>query len=109
MNTNESELVEGSGNVFRDLGECDADIKQAKATLAARIIAVLGQRGLTAPNASVMTGFPATDFVRTGNADLNQFTIDRLMKMLAGVDEGVRITVHVEPGQRRQNTSHSAA
>ena len=36
MSERDFELVEGSGNVFRDLGDPDADLKQAKAILAAR-------------------------------------------------------------------------
>ncbi len=47
MSERDFELVEGSGNVFRDLGDPDADLKQAKAILAARIIAVLDDRGLS--------------------------------------------------------------
>ena len=35
MTDDRFELVEGSGNVFRDLGDPHADIKQAKAVLAA--------------------------------------------------------------------------
>ena len=41
------ELGEGSGNVFGDLGDPNADLKQAKANLAARIIVVLDDRGLS--------------------------------------------------------------
>ena len=40
-------LVEGSGNVFRDFGDPDADLKQAKAVLAARIIAVATGKKIT--------------------------------------------------------------
>ena len=36
-----------TGNVFRDLGDPDADLKQAKAILAARIVAALEDRGLS--------------------------------------------------------------
>ena len=43
----ELELVHGSGNVFRDLDDPDADLKQAKAVLAARIIAALDRTGPT--------------------------------------------------------------
>ncbi len=47
MSESDFELVEGSGNLFRDLGDPDADLKQAKAILATRIIAVLDERGLS--------------------------------------------------------------
>ena len=60
-----------------------ADLKQAKAILAAKIIAVLDERDLTVRKAASMTGFAAADFSRVRNAALGRFTLDRLMKMLA--------------------------
>ena len=70
MTENTFELVEGSGNVFRDLGDPHADLKQAKALLAARIIAVLDERALSVRKAAAMTPFAAADFSRIRNADL---------------------------------------
>lgn len=96
MNEDDFELVEGSGNVFRDLGDPLADLKQAKAVLAARILAVLDDRGLTVRKAEVMTGFAAADFSRIRKADLGRFTMDRLMKMLAALDHNIRVTVQVD-------------
>ena len=89
------ELVRGSGNVFRDLGDPDADLKQAKAVLAARIIAALDARELTVRKAAKLTGFAAADFSRVRNANLGRFTLDRLMRMLAAVDAQARVTVQV--------------
>ena len=64
------ELVEGSGNVFRDLGDPDADLKQAKAILAARIITALDDRGLSVRRAGALTNFAPADFSRIRSADL---------------------------------------
>ena len=96
MSGSDFELVKGSGNVFRDLGDPDADLKQAKAILAARIIAVLDDRGLSVRKAGARTGLAAADFSRIRNADLGRFTLDRLMKMLAALDSGLRVTRNVE-------------
>ena len=41
------EVIRGSGNVYRDLGQDDADVKQFKALLAAEIIKALDKDGLT--------------------------------------------------------------
>ena len=90
------ELVHGSGNVFRDFGDAEADLKQAKAVLAARIIAVLDDRGLAVREAAGLTGFAAADFSRIRSADLGRFTLDRLMKMLAALDANARVTVKVD-------------
>ena len=96
MSESDFELVEGSGNVFRDLGDRDADLKQAKAVLAARIIAALDERGLSVRKAGVLTGFASADFSRIRNADLGRFTLDRLMRMLAALDGGLQVTLQVD-------------
>ncbi len=75
------ELVVGTGNVFRDLGDPDAELKQAKAALAAEIISALNDSGFTVRKAGEATGFAAADFSRVRNANLGRFTIDRLMRM----------------------------
>ena len=96
MNENDFELVEGSGNVFRDFGDTEADLKHAKAVVAARIIAALDNRSLSVRKAATLTRYAAADFSRVRNANLRQFTLDRLMKMLAALDADVRVTIHIE-------------
>lgn len=97
LKENDMEWIEGSGNVFRDLGDPQADLKQAKAILAARIIATLDERELTVRKAASSTGFAAADFSRIRNADLGRFTLDRLMKTLGALDGRVRVSVHIGP------------
>jgi hypothetical protein len=58
------ELVRGSGNVFRDFGNPNADLEQARAILAARIIGVLDDRKLSARAAEKLTGVAHTDLSR---------------------------------------------
>ena len=53
------ELERGSGNVFRDFGRANADVLQAKATLAARIIGVLDDEKISVRAAHRKTGFAA--------------------------------------------------
>lgn len=97
MRERDIELVRGSRNVFRDFGDPDADLKQAKAVIAARVIAVLDERELTVRGAASLTGFAAADFSRLRNADLSRFTLDRLMRMLGALDKRTRITIRIEP------------
>lgn len=96
MNESDFELIEGSGNVFRDLDDPHADLKQAKAILAARIIAVLDDREISVRKAAALTRFAAADFSRIRNADLGRFTLDRLMKMLVALDGSLRVTLHID-------------
>ena len=97
MSGGDEELIRGSGNVFRDFGDPVADIKQAKAILAARIIAVLNERKLTVRNAASVTGFAAADFSRVRGADLGRFTLDRLIRMLSSLDDTLEVTVRIAP------------
>ncbi len=95
MSESDYELVQGSGNLFRDLNDPDADLKHAKAVLAARIIAVLDQGRISVRVAADRTGFAAADFSRVRNADLARFTLDRLIRMLGGLDRSLEVTIHV--------------
>ena len=90
------------GNVFRDFGDPEADLRQAKAVLAARVIAALDERGLGVRKAARVTGFAAADFSRIRNADLGRFTLDRLMKMIGALGDRMRVTVHVAPREAGQ-------
>jgi predicted XRE-type DNA-binding protein len=100
--TDALELVHGSGNVFRDLGIANPEVEQLKAILAAKIIGILDEQGLTVRRAHERTGFAAADFSRVRQAKLARFTIDRLMSMLDKLDHDVEVTVSVQPRRRAQ-------
>ena len=87
------EVVRGSGNVFRDLGQKNADAEQFKAILAAEIIKALDREGLSVRAAHRRTGIAAADFSRIRNANLGRFTVDRLMSILNRL--GLRVEVKV--------------
>ena len=90
--SDDSDIIRGSGNLFRDLGHPDADREQLRALLAARIIGVLDERSLTVRAAQEITGIAAADFSRIRKANLGRFTIDRLMTILAGLGQVVDVT-----------------
>lgn len=73
------DLIHGSGNVFQDFGYSDADIRQAKALLAAKIVIRLERQGLSLHQAESLTGVPRLEFSRIVKADLSRFTLDRLL------------------------------
>lgn len=91
------DLVHGSGNVFRDFGDPDADVKQTKGILAAKIIGILDDRNLSTRKAQALTGIDQAEFVRIRNAKLERFTIDRLMTIINKLDHRVDIQVEVRP------------
>lgn len=89
------ELVHGSGNVFRDFGDPNADIEQLKAILAAEIIGILDDRKLSTRKAEKETGVPHADFVRIRKPELKRFTVDRLIRILNKLDRQVDVKVKV--------------
>lgn len=88
--------VRGSGNIFRDLGRKDAGLLQLKALLAAEIIHTLDELGLTVRKAHDLTHIAAADFSRIRNADLDRFTIDRLLTILNRLGRDVDVSVSVK-------------
>jgi predicted XRE-type DNA-binding protein len=99
MSKDDFELVRGSGNAFRDFGHPDADIQQAKAILAARIIAVLDDKDISVRKAHELTGFAAADFSRVRQAKLDRFTLERLISMLVKLNEDIEVSIEVKPRQ----------
>ena len=103
MKSENLELVRGSGNVFRDLGHANPDVEQLKAILAAEIIKMLDRQGLSVRGAHARTGIAAADFSRIRNADLDRFTLDRLVSLInrlgARVDVRVKVRAVVQAGQ----------
>jgi predicted XRE-type DNA-binding protein len=94
--TEKLEIERGSGNVFADLGLTNSDVEQTKSLLAAEIINILDQEGLSVRGAEKRTGVPYTDFSRIRNVDLDRFTIDRLMKIVNRFDCRVDVKIAVK-------------
>ena len=95
MKSEELEVVRGSGNVFRDLGSVSADVEQFKAILATEIIKALDRERLTVRQANARTRIAAADFSRIRNADLDRFTVDRLMATLNRLGSRIEVKVRV--------------
>jgi predicted XRE-type DNA-binding protein len=89
------EVLRGSGNVFRDLGHENADTEQFKAILAAEIIKALDRDRLTVRAAHARTGIAAADFSRIRNANLDRFTVDRLISIINRLGSRVEVKVRV--------------
>ena len=94
------EVVRGSGNVYSDLEQADADVKQFKALLAAELIKGLDREDLTVRAAHARTGIAAADFSRIRNADLSRFTLNRLVGIVNRLGARVEVKVKVKPVAR---------
>ena len=75
------ETVQGSGNLFADFGDANAETKKLKAQLAAEIIGVLDARALSVRQAAKAAGVDPADIQRIRNSDLSRFTVDRLLRI----------------------------
>ena len=95
MKSESIEVVQGSGNVFRDLGHASPDVEQLKAILATEIIKMLDRQGLSVRGAHARTGIAAADFSRIRNAELGRFTLDRLMSIINRLGSRVEVRVKV--------------
>src|SRR6201986_3395998 len=95
MKNEKLEFTRGSGNVFHDLERQNADTEQFKAILAAEIIKALDRRSLTVRGAHDLTGYAAADFSRIRNADLERFTVDRLMSILNRLGSRIEVKIKV--------------
>ena len=96
------ELIRGSGNIYRDFGHPDADVRQAKAILAAEIIGILDEEGLSTRKAQARSGVNQAEFVRIRNAQLRRFTIDRLMTILNKLGSRVDLKITIRPPDKVQ-------
>ena len=97
MTTDDMELIHGSGNVFRDFGHPNAGLEQARAIVAAKIIGILDDRGLSTREAEKMTGVPHSEFSRIRNTQLRRFTLDRMIIILGKLDEEIEVNVTFRP------------
>lgn len=91
------ELVRGSGNVFRDFGYPDADLRHAKALLAAEIAKTLEERQWSTRKAEEETGINHADFVRIRRANIDRFSFERLTAILGALGQEVGVAVEVRP------------
>lgn len=99
MSDDDFEIVYGSGNVFRDFGYADADIRQAKCILAAEIMKILDARQWSTRRAEEATGVSHADFTRIRNVNIGRFTLDRLIAILGKLGQEVELAVSVKPRQ----------
>ena len=91
------EVLEGTGNAFRDLGIPDAETEQVKSGLAAEIIRTMREQALTHEAAARKAAVQRADISRICNVDLDRFTIDRLVRVARSLDPQVHLVVARKP------------
>jgi len=97
------DYVEGSGNVFADLGFADAEEMLAKAELAQKIGAILQKRRLTQVQAAEILGVDQPKISALVCGRLSRFSMERLMQFLLELGRDIAITI--KPRQRVRSIS----
>ncbi|MDI1263779.1 MAG: helix-turn-helix transcriptional regulator [bacterium] len=105
MKKADMELVRGSGNVYRDLGRPNADLEQARAVTAAKIIRIIDERKLSTRDAQKLTGVSYSEFSRIRNTQLGRFTLDRMIAILGKLDQDIEVSLSFRARKRRAPVS----
>ena len=93
MNTANSTVESGSGNVFADLDLPDADAHLLKAELVSRIDSIVRQRRITQTEAGRLLGLSQPDVSRLLRGDFRQYSLERLFRLLTALGRDIDIVV----------------
>ncbi|MDP2954904.1 MAG: helix-turn-helix transcriptional regulator [Longimicrobiales bacterium] len=95
-------VVEGSGNVFADLGLPNAEELLAKAQLASAISDIIEERALTQAEAARVLGTTQPKVSNLVRGRFEGFSLERLARFLNTLDRDVEIRVRARPQSRRK-------
>jgi predicted XRE-type DNA-binding protein len=92
------EAHQSSGNVFADLGLPHAEERLLKAGIVSELHRLIKERGLTQVKAARLVGIYQPDLSRLLRGDFEDYSAERLMKMLTAFEQDVEIVV--KPNRR---------
>ncbi len=93
MDTSDTDVERGSGNVFADLRLPDADAHLLKAGLVSRIDAIIRQRGLAQTQAARLLGLSQPDVSRLLRGGFRGYSLERLLRLLTALGPDIDIVV----------------
>lgn len=96
------DYVEGSGNIYADLGLPNSEEALAKADLAHRIVDIIEDRSLTQVRAARILGIDQPKVSALMRGRLSDFSIERLLRFLLLLDQDVHIAVTARPRSSRK-------
>ena len=92
-------VEESSGNIFADLGFSNPEEHLVKVELVARIDELLKARGLTQAQAAKLLGVKQPDLSNMLRGRVRGFSVYRLLRFLAALDQDA--TIVIQPAQRQ--------
>ena len=93
MESKDTVVERGSGNIFADLGFPDADAHLVKAELVGRIDDIVRQRGITQTKAARLLGLSQPEVSRLLRGDFREYSLERLMRLLTALGRDIDIVV----------------
>jgi len=95
----------GSGNVFADLGIDNPEEQLAKADIVSTIASVIEKRELTQAEAGRIMGLPQPKVSALVRGKFEEFSIDRLYRLLNRLGVNVAVVLSAEPAWAPGQTS----
>ena len=93
MTKRKIEIYEGSGNVFADLGLPNPEERLLKANIVSELRRLIKERGLTQVKAAKLIGIHQPDLSLLLRGDFNDYSVERLMKMLTVFEQDIEIVM----------------
>jgi predicted XRE-type DNA-binding protein len=93
MTKRKTEVHEGSGNVFADLGLPNSEERLLKASIVSELHRLIKQRGLTQVKAAKLIGIHQPDLSLLLRGDFDDYSVGRLMKMLTAFEQDIEIVM----------------
>ena len=103
------EYLEGSGNVFQDLGFDNPEEELAKAKLSSTIYDIIKDRKLTEKKAGRILGISQSEVSALKDGLLIGFSIERLFSFLRALDQDIDIVIHPKSGNKSSEINVTTA
>jgi predicted XRE-type DNA-binding protein len=98
MTKRKTEVYEGSGNVFADLGLPNPEERLLKASIVSELHRLIKQRRLTQVKAAKLMGIHQPDLSFLLRGEFDDYSVGRLMKMLTVFEQDIEIVMR--PNQK---------
>lgn len=95
------EVMESSGNVFADLGLPEPEEELAKAQFAVHIRRTIMRRRLSQAAAAALMGIDQPKVSALMNGRIDNFSSERLMRLLTRLGQDVDVTLRATPRSRK--------
>ena len=101
MSSEDTRVIESSGNVFADLGLPNADEHMLKAQIVVQLRRHIEERKLTQTKAAKLIGMAQPDLSNVLHGRFKGYSVERLMRLLTSFDQDIEIRVQPKTDDSR--------